>query len=427
MESSVMRASKCRDLGVLCTAMVAGLLMVAGGCASRHGKYVSKGLEERQAMHASMKAANEYDMARQNFVAGDLEKATTHIDNCLALNDSLAKSWLLKGRIEAESNDFEGALEAFAKATELDASMPEPFYYAGVVYERVLDQESALSSFQKAFELAPTEGQYAVATAEVMVDLGRVDEAESFLRGLSSSLEHNPGVKQTLGHIAMIKGDTETALDLFSEAQLLAPEDQAITEDLAMAQVEAGHYAEAEFNLSRILERSENSNRRDLKHLRARCLMELDRPVEAREVLLGLTSDAAGASDTSAWIELGHVSYVLKDMNRVKLCASRVIGQSPKRYEGYMLRAMWQRSEGDLKSALQSLETACQWRGSETAPLMLRGIVAQEAGNLELARECFAQAAQADPNNATASRLLAVVESRIEATSVATVPETNNK
>lgn len=421
-----MHASKVRKLGVLCTAIAAGLLTAAGGCA-KHGKYVGEGLEERQAMHASMKAANEYEMARQNFVAGDLEKATAHIDNCLALNDSLAKSWLLKGRIEAESNRFEGALEAFSKATELDPSMPEPFYYAGVVHERLLDQESALVSFQKAFELAPTEGQYAVATAEVLIDLGQLDEAESFLRGLSSSLEHNPGVKQTLGHIAMIKGETEAAVDLFSEAQLLAPDDQAITEDLATAQVEAGRYAEAEFNLSRILEDPENANRRDLQHLRARCLMELDRPVEAREVLLGLTSDAAGASDTSAWIELGHVSYVLKDMNRVKLCASRVIGQSPERYEGYMLRAMWQRHEGDLNSALQSLETACVWRGEETAPLMLRGIVAQEAGNLELARECFAQASQADPENVTASRLLAVVESRIQATSVATVPENNDK
>ena len=40
------------------------------------------------------------------------------------------------------------------------------------------------------------------------------------------------GVRQTLGHIAMMKNDVKRAAELFNEARLLAPDDNGILEDL---------------------------------------------------------------------------------------------------------------------------------------------------------------------------------------------------
>ena len=46
-------------------------------------------------------------------------------------------------------------------------------------------------------------------------------------------------------------------------------------------------------------------------------------------------------------IDLGNVSFVLRDLNRVRMAASRVNALAPTRYEGYVLRALWHRQQGD--------------------------------------------------------------------------------
>lgn len=397
------------------------LALVAGGCGSGRNYTTGEKTRAREAQSA-IKAATDYDMANQSFVAGDLKKARTLIDSSIGQNDQVVKSWVLKGRIETESENFESAFEAFVKAESLDPEHAEAYYFHGLAFERISDEEQALNQFLTACEFDASNGAYVVAAAETFVALGRVDEAEEFINERYERLQHNPGINQTLGHISMIKNDFPAAIDFFSEAHVLAPDDGAILEDLAQAQVTAGQFAEAEYNLARLLETKGYENRRDLLHSRARCLVELDRPVEARELLIQLTSGKEGGSDTEAWIELGHVSYVLGDYNRVKLSASRVIAQAPQRYEGFMLRAMWQRIEGDSSGAIQSLEKACAFRGPESAPLILLGIVAQQSGELSKAQHAFAEAAQENPQDTTAKQLLAIVEAQIE-NSFANAPE----
>src|SRR6185295_17446187 len=107
----------------------------------------------------------------------------------------------------------------------------------------------------------------------------------------------------------------------------------------------------------------------------------------------------AGASDTDAWIELGHVSYILGDMARVKQCAARAIGIEPHRHEGYLLRALALRQEGDLSGALTALDTAVANRGSDTTPLVLRGLIAQQIGQYGVARASFSDALNQDPSD----------------------------
>ena len=393
----------------------AGALALASqlaGCGAGHGKHTTKFKEEREAAHAALKAGTTYDMAQQAYLAGDLDKALTQIDASIAMNGEVAKSHVLRGRILMEMTDFDGSLASLDRAMELDESNDEAPYFKGIVYERIAQPSPALESYRAANAIDPANPQYVVAIAEVLIDLDRLEEARAFL-ATNDSMRHNAGVAQTLGHIAMIEQDYQTAAEMFEHARLLAPENEQIMEDLVHAEMRTGRYAEAEFLLAQLLGKPEHESRRDLLHLRAQCLTQVDRPVEAREVLLTLTGDDAGQADVDAWIALGNVAYKLGDMARLRTSSQRVVALAPHRYEGFVLRGLYERRQGEPARALRSLNKAVELRGDDTAPLSVRGILPRELGDMAGARESFEAAWLEDPENETVHQFLALLDEQI--------------
>lgn len=408
-------------------AAVAAILALLSGCAG-HGKYTQAHKDASQKKVGNMKSAAQWDAARQSYLVGDLDKALASVDQSIANNAEVPKSHILRGRILLEMGQYDQAMASLAKGIELDPDNAagqnvQGQYYTGVCHEQLGQKQDALDCYLKANELDPASPQYAVAAAELMIDLGRAGGAEAFLLSRSASYANDAGVKQTLGHIAMLKGETDNACVLFNEARLLAPDDLCLLEDLARAQLAAGRYAEAEYNFGKLLENKDNKDRRDLLHLRARCLVEVDRPVDARGVLVKLTEGDSGAKDVEAWIELGHVSYILGDLNRVKQSASRAIGIAPSRFEGYLLRALALRQEGDLVGAMAALNIAVDKSGNDTTPLVLRGLIAQQIGQYGIATASFQSALAQDPSDSKVRELLTEASSRSGNSAVAGVPE----
>lgn len=395
------------------------LVACLGGCQG-HGKYTSEGLVNGQNKVAGLKAANEYQQGQQAFLAGDLEKAIKSVDRSIQINPSVPKSHVLRGRILLEQSDLEGAINSLQKAEALDPKNVDAQYYLGIVYERFTQPEQAKERYLKAAELEPSNPQYAVAAAEVMIDTGDLGGAETFLSSRGPAFEHNAGVRQTQGHISMMRGDAAKAAQLFNEARLLAPDDTMVLEDLVHAQIATGQFAEAEFNLGRLLKATGNKDRRDLKQMRARCLTNVDRPLEARDVLIDLTSGDAGQKDVESWIALGDVCYILHDMNRLRQAYGRVLALAPERSEGFTLKALYQRKQGDLAGALSSLDQAVQLSGDEIDPLMLKGLVLKDLGRTSEARSTFTQVLAKDPGNETA-------QEAIQNLAVTSVPESGDR
>jgi tetratricopeptide (TPR) repeat protein len=388
------------------TALVA--FSVLTGCNYTHGTYTKGELNAAKQRMSSLKAATEWDMGRQAFLGGDLEKAVKAVNRSLALNPNVPKSHVLKGRILAEMGDLEGALVSFAEASKLDEKNADAEYYTGVVNERLSRPDRAYTNYAKAAELDPQNPQYVVAAAEMLIDTNRLNEAEQFLEARKTRFENNAGVRQTLGHIAMMKQDYKLAADLFQEAKLLAPDDAAVVEDLIRAQMSVEKYADAEYNLNKLLKMEANKTRRDLMHMRGRCLVKLDRMLDARDVYIKLTSGSEGTADTEAWIGLGNVSYMLKDNARLKVAAGRVIAMDPSRPDGYTLRALHQRRTADLKGASENLRKALSIR-PDAETLLLLAVVQDELNQPNDARESVRQALAIEPNNTTAQHLLGTI------------------
>ncbi|MCG3123506.1 MAG: Beta-barrel assembly-enhancing protease [Phycisphaerales bacterium] len=399
MLSARMRTVLGRCLGAAAVAAAWAL----AGCG--HGNYTQEHLSAAEEKMAIMKSATEWEMARQSFLTGDFDKALKGVNRSLAISPKVAKSHVLKGRILMELSDLEGAIASFNEALVCDEKNVEATYHLGLVYERMLERDKALAQYQKASELDPQAPQYVIATAEMLIDLGRIDEARTVVESRTGAFANNAGVKQTLGHIAMLQDRKDDAVSLFNQARLLAPDDLTLIEDLTRAQVAAGKYGEAEANLSRLMAAEANAGRRDLKLMRARCLVEIDRPLEARELIIKLTQDDEGGSDVESWILLGNLSYSLKDANRTRLSAQRVIGLAPDRPEGYILRGLQQRRQGQYDAAAESFNEATKHDKTGNS-LVLLGLAQRDMGNMSLAAASFREALNRDPSNAQAQRLL---------------------
>lgn len=382
-------------------------LSLLSGCAG-NGAYTTKFKQEATGRMNMVKAGTQWDMANQQYQSGDLKRALETIDTSLVLNDQVAKSHLLKGRILLELGRLEPAAESLTKAIELDAKNPDCPYFRAVVLERMEKPEAALTDYQTAAALDRSNPQYTVAAAEVLMHLERFEEARNLLEPPADStlprFTQSAGARQTLGHIALMQAKPTDAVRYFREASVLAPGDNAILEDLARAQVAAGQYGDADANLQRVLSTVKANDRRDLRLMRSRCLIETERPVDARIILQELAA-GPGASDPDVWVQLGNVALILEDDFRLKEAGTKITALAPRRHEGYLLLGLHQRRAGKLGTAAEMLEKSVQRTADDPTPSLVLSLVYQQMGRTNEARTAAGRALAISPGNERAQAL----------------------
>src|SRR5687767_5935812 len=83
-------------------------LLTLAGCAG-HGNYTQERVNAAGARMSQLKSGTEWQMAQQQFLAGELDKSLKTVDRSIALNDQVPKSHTLRGRILVEKGRLEEA------------------------------------------------------------------------------------------------------------------------------------------------------------------------------------------------------------------------------------------------------------------------------------------------------------------------------
>lgn len=113
--------------------------------------------------------------------AGEIAQALDYALRAAAVVPRSARVQLLLGRIHRARDDSSAAIEAFERATRLDARSVEAWISLGVAL-RSLDPTRALDCHERARRLDPRNALACVNAANVQIDLGQTDQAESSLR-----------------------------------------------------------------------------------------------------------------------------------------------------------------------------------------------------------------------------------------------------
>lgn len=375
-------------------AIFSAAALALAGCAAEKPKYAKEGLESAKSNMAMLKSGTDWQMAMQHYQAGDLDKALKAVDKSLGVNPGVAKSHVLRGRIMLEKGRLEDARLSLLKGEELEPTNIDAQYFLGILAERRGQTDEALTRYLKAADLDINNPQHVIAAAEMHIAAGRLDAAEQLLTERAHNFDTSAAVRQTLGHIAMLRNDPARASKHFNEALLLAPKDPRVLEDLASAQIAAGFFADAEYNLQVLLEDPSSQERRDLKQMRARCLVSINRPVEARTILQELTGDREGGRDVRSWTELGHVAVLLKDRITLRQAAARVMALAPEKPDGFELQAMSLRLQGKNDEALAAVDQAIARNNTNPTAYMLRALVLKDLGRTSESAAALATAEQ---------------------------------
>lgn len=357
--------------------------LLPAGC----GGPTNRGIEARKAANDRFERVNTqvvYDQARQALATGQFEVAMTNIDRAIERYPKEPSYLLLRGRILLEQRRMHESKDTLDRAIEINPKYADAYYFLGVLAQRCDDQATAWKHYAKAHELDPKNLQFLACCAEMQLASGDAKGARELIEKSSPSFEYNPVLQQIRATCLGMEGRSAEAAHVMELAFARDPTNAAMAEDLVNALFDAGEWSDCMQALDLPI-LAPARDRPDIVRTRARCLIMLGRPVEARDLLLKRAP--LQESPVEYIVALGYASWSAKDWTRLASCGEQLVSGHPKLAEGYLFLGALERERGNLQASEKWLEQAyvrgesrdlvIKLRTRVQAQLAARGDVAQ--------------------------------------------------
>lgn len=181
-------------------------------------------------------------LAVEAYQHGELEQARERCIEALSMDrDNLALRLLLV-RIYLEENNNDAALKHLNILHQEDIQSWELDYYTGVAYERKRQFSEALAWYDKAHAKAPNAPEPVQAAVEVLVQAGKIKEAQARVAGKIDAREPDPHLSELAGRLSTQTGDHASASQYFQMAADADPDNLRYPEMLAMSHRQMGNH-----------------------------------------------------------------------------------------------------------------------------------------------------------------------------------------
>ncbi len=161
-----------------------------------------------------------YDLALK-----DLGPALQEVQQAIALDPNRSESYLLLALIQLQSNLPDQAEASYKKAIQIDPKSMNAQLLLGGFYASHNRLADAEQQFKHAIEVAPKDPAPRAALVPVLMQEGKKDEIESFLRQTKKDLPNNPEGYRMLGDYYYAIGDLDKAVAEFASLYDAHPKD----------------------------------------------------------------------------------------------------------------------------------------------------------------------------------------------------------
>lgn len=374
-------------------------------------------------------------------VQEQLRAALDDLDQVLGSENApvaeLAAAWGRLGELYYLYDLGGAASEALAEAARLQPDAFRWIYLEGIVQRLEGDHSQALKSFERAVELSPEYAPARARLAEVQLELGMEDAAETAYR---RALELDPGLAaawEGLGRIAYDRGDPAAAIERFERALELQPRASSLHHQLGLAYRALGDLDAARRHLGanrgdrvqirdpllRELSQLVTSNQADFKagvqamrHGKPtlalerfqRALSELPEDPLVPYNLALVHQELGNAAETERWLRrslqldpdfrnahynLGTLLAASGRLDEAEQHFRRAHEIDPSDAASHVAWAKVLAAQGQRERALAELETVLQRSPGTAEALLVRGIVQAQLGRDEVAEQSFRSAA----------------------------------
>jgi serine/threonine-protein kinase len=366
-------------------------------------------LFESLAQEANPKAFDWLQLAVLRAQLGDVERALEAYARAQQLDPTLLAAWLQQGQLLLDTGRFEEALEAYDQAARLAPAQSLVFLKRGVTYTQLGEHEEALRDYERAVRLDPNESDARFNLAETLRQLGRLVEAEARFSDLLRQAPGDAQIHELLYELQRELGRADDALSHLEALQRLRPGDAGPLELQYAYLTELGRRREALTALDRLVELEPGDGRRLLR--RAMQRFELGLLVETIEdaqriqqqhpQLLDDFSSAGDREDADRWAQLGALARAKGNDIDALLRYTWSLQLDDARWEAWADRGNLLVALGDPQAGLADLERALVLAPEEAVVFHGRYVALLALGRTLEARESLERAARLDPAHAS--------------------------
>lgn len=341
--------------------------IIAAGC---HGP-TARGIENRRAANDRFDRAGAqiaYDQAQQSLINGQYKLALDTIDQSIRRFPQDASYLALRGRIQQEMRQYEGAQRTFEYALTIDPTCHECFYYLGVEAQRRSDDATALARYDTAWSLEPSRLQYAAAGVECCLTMDDLSGAEERLCTADQFFGQSAALSALRAELHALQGDEARALQHARQAAVQSGD--GLAEESIWRMFRAGDWRGCLDALAKPAA-AELAEREDMLRLRARCLMMTGSAAAARDQLV--TAELSMREPTPEhMVLLGQAAWTCGDWARVERSAAWLMARQPDAADGYVLAAGAAFARGELDRTNGYLDRADAIEPGRTVVASLR-------------------------------------------------------
>jgi len=382
--------------------LIAGVLALAAGCST---KTMSEAKQEAYARWHHTRAELLVNAARQHYEDGQVSEAQRRLEEALGFEDDNVPARLLLARVYIEQAEYVRAMSQLQWVQGHRGEDPESVYLLGVALERQNRLEEALEQYQRAFALDRQNVAPLLAGTEVLVALGRVREAGTYLESYLALAQENVAAYELAGRIAMLEGRYAAAAGYYEQAGALAPDNRFYREAQGRALLQAGQPERAVDVLEPLARATDEPLSALTETVLADAYLAAGRAEQARRHYQAVLERAP--EDGGAWANLAKAALWLDDLPRAVLAARKALHLEPGRQDAALLLGYALMRGGQADEAAKVLRRYASQHGGSAALLCVLGRAEAAGGRPETARRCYERALELEPEDTAARALLA--------------------
>ena len=155
----------------------------------------------------------------------NLTAAMQEVQQTISLDPHRSESYLLLALLQRRSNMTDQAEASFKKAVETDPKAMNAQLALGGFYQSHNHLAEAEQQFRHAIDISPKDSAPRAALVRLLLQEGKRDDAEAFLRQTKKDLPDNPEGYRMLGDFYFAVGELDKAVDEYASVYKVHPKD----------------------------------------------------------------------------------------------------------------------------------------------------------------------------------------------------------
>lgn len=383
------------------------LLMLVAGCAS-DGKKEPTARDAAKKHWNSARAGVLYSLGKSQYETGNFDSCRKTLNEAMTMDPQSVPIHLLSAKLSIEQSKLELAEKELELCRTLDPNNAEADYLSGVICQRWQKPQASLVYYENASKKAPAELAYVMAKAETLVAVDRRSEALSLLCEKLVYHENSATIRDAVGLLLVQEGKYADAAAILRQASILATDEPAIREHLALALYYAREYREATGVLEKLLKEERYSTRADLLIALGECQLQTGRAREARESF----ESAAQLQPSSAlvWLSLAKAALQINDTGRAELSLRKALALEAGNSEAHLLMGYLRLRQEKLDEALSAFRKASALDRNDSVSMCMCGVALEKLNRAAEAIRCYADALKLKPGDDLAATLMAQIQ-----------------